>query len=502
MRQRLSNAYSWYANNVLKILYFTLSVTLLVVVLERVGIIFSYEGHTAGIDNNFDYGIIRAIAGYSLYPDPSNYPFAVNPYAPLFFLTCKWIANLLHIQADNTLAVYRLSRTVALLADIGTWLLLYALLRKRLKVKKELCIAGIATFICILSFLGYTINRCDALFLFFYASAIFILSRPDGKRMLLSALLLAIVTTLCIFSKQNGIVLIGLVTVWRAMERKFFPAFLYLLFLATFCSAFFLLFNNYYTDHFFAAHVINSLKNRIDFQWFYVYVFKLIAGSYIGLPLAVAGVMALSGIVGRKNGMVSKLSAIFLIQFIASTLLCLKWGSSLGYFNESFFLATLLIAAYCKSIDPTRLESFLKTALPYLYPCLAIFVLHMLSQLFFFFLNSQTIAKQHFEEQVQISQYIKQQIGGSNRYVIDLSNADFNFFKALLYKEEAAPNIDAVNCCTLPDKIFDYSRLLQGLRDGSVQFLIKANDSQLQNLWGVDIHHFVAQKQFSNYTVY
>src|SRR5205809_334436 len=116
MLERLSPLFLWYSLRMRKIIYYTCICTLAIVFLERLLIIFSFEAHTVGIDNNFDYPIIRSLAGFSIYPNPETYPYAVNPYAPLFFIVCKWVAMLLHCTADNTIGVYRISRAVCLLA--------------------------------------------------------------------------------------------------------------------------------------------------------------------------------------------------------------------------------------------------------------------------------------------------------------------------------------------------------------------------------------------------
>ena len=141
MRRLFSQAFSWYSVNINKILFYTCSITLLLLFLERLSIIFSYEAHTAGIDNNFDYPIIRWLAGYSMYPNPSDYPFAVNPYAPLFFIISKHVASAFHINPANTIAVYRISRSVALLADIGTCTCLFFILKRLLKASRYFSIS-------------------------------------------------------------------------------------------------------------------------------------------------------------------------------------------------------------------------------------------------------------------------------------------------------------------------------------------------------------------------
>ena len=501
MQQRLLNGFSWYSITINKIIFYTCGITLAVLFLERLGIIFSYEGHTAGIDNNFDYPIIRSLAGYSLYPNPSAYPFAVNPYAPLFFIICKSAALIFHIQAIDTISVYRISRSVALLADTGTGILIFLILRKLLKASMMLTISVIALFFCVICFLGYTINRSDSLFLFFYCGTLFVLIRRSFAANRLQPLITAVLVTLCIYSKQNGISLLLLVPVWFAQEKDYRSLLQFLFLTFFFCAGLFVYFEYYYTDHFFSEHIIHALKNKIDPRWFYIYVFKLTAGSYLTLPLAVSFIISVRSIAGNSNQLLKKLGWFFFLQFFFSTALCFKWGSSQGYYNESFLTAFIVIAAFYKNTISPKLQLFVKLAGMYTYPALLVMLIHVTAQLFFFFLNSKAEAKEKFNEQVEVSNYIRKEIGIQNRYVIDLSGADFNFFKNLLYKECAAPNIDAVSCCTLPAGIFDYSELLSDLKTGKILFLIERKDFSPGSLWGVDIEHFKEDTTFKSYRI-
>lgn len=502
MQHFFSKAFSYYSTNITKIIYYTCAFTLGIVFIERLFIIFSYEGHTAGIDNNFDYPIIRSLAGFSIYPNPEGYPYAVNPYAPLFFIVCKWVALLLHVNPTDTISVYWVSRSVCLVADIGTCLIFFRLLRKYAKANNAIAIICTTLFFSIISFLGYTINRSDAFFLLFYCSTIYVLLKFSDSKSILASLLPAILTTLCIFSKQNGIALLMLVPVWFIVGKNYRLLLLFILFSFIFLTGMFLYFEYIYTNNFFSRHIIDALKNKIDPRWFYVYVFKLIAPSYFTLPLAASLIIAIKSIAENNQSLLKKLSILCLLQFMLSTALSFKWGSSLGYYNESFLLAFIVIPFFYNIIpSPIKKAGILTTGI-YTYPAFLILLIHMTGQLFFFFLNNNSESKENYDEQVQIANYIKRSINTQDKYVLDLSNADFNFFKNLLFKESAAPNIDAVNCCTLPANIFDYSGLLNGLQNGRIMFIIKGNGDMQNNTWGVDIQHYKQDTTFTHYSIY
>jgi len=502
MPERLSNLFSWYSLHMRKIIYYTCLFTLAIVFLERLFIIFSYEAHTAGIDNNFDYPIIRSLAGFSIYPDPTEYPYAVNPYAPLFFIICKWVAVLLRLTAEDTIAIYRVSRSVCLLADTATCLLLFKMLRTCARGSRIVAVACTTIFFTIVSYLGYTINRADALFLFFFASVFFMLLRLSSKKNAGQAVLLAALVTLCIFSKQNGISLLVLVPAWLLLERNYRQLLLFVCCTVLFFAGAYLYFERVYTNHFFSDHIINALKNKIDPRWFYVYVLKLISSTYLTLPLLLSLVVAVQGIAVNKNPLLTKLGIVFILQFFFSTALAFKWGSSLGYYNESFFLCFILLTTFYNSDAGPKISGFIHIPAMYTYPAFCLLLFHMVAQLFFFFINSRAETHQKYNEQVQIANYLKSAIGAQDKYVMDLSNPDFNFFKNLLYKESAAPNMDAVSCCTLPDSIFNYSGLTNGLINGKIAFLIENKTVAEKTKWGIDLGRYQPDTSFSNYRIY
>ena len=501
MQLSISKIFSWYTGNIEKVLTCTCGLVLLAVALERLGIVFSYEAHTAGIDNNFDYAVVRSLAGYSIYPNPSDYPYAVNPYAPLFFILCKGGASLLHITAADTMLVYRCTRAVCLLADTGTGICLYWIFR-RLNVKNTAAVCGLAVFFAILCFLGYTINRADALFLFFYCASILLLLSPQWLPPALYTTGLALLATMCLYSKQNGISLMVLIPAWFVIEKNYRRLFQFLFIALLFSAGLFFYFEYVFTDHFFYDHTIHALKNRIDPRWFYVFVFKLMAGSWLTLPLGAALVLAARLLAETKSTALKQLSSIFVLQLTFNLVLSFKWGSSVGYFNESFLLGIVLITGFCSSSFAGSLAEPVKMAAACIYPAAAIFFLHIVLQLFFFFLNSRTEAREKFNEQARAAGYIRKEIGNQERYVTDLSDADFNFFKTLLYKEAAAPNIDAVSCCTLPGKLFDYSGFLKGFTSGKIMFIISKDRYLPESLWEASTGSYKKDTSFGAYNIF
>lgn len=502
MLRLLSQLLTYYQKNLRSIFYYTCFISFCLLIIERVFIIFSYAGHTAGIDNNFVYPVIRALAGQSIYPNPTDYPFAVNPYAPLFFLIAKTVAAILSVSPDNTIAVYRVCRFVCFCFDTGTMLILWHILRKKAGLPKVVVLASATLFLGIINYLGYTLNRADSLLLFFYAATLLSLLNNESKKGVAGAALAAVLTALCIFSKQNGIILLLLVPVWLYHEGKPKAALIYLLISLGLSGLLFIYFQQYYSNGYFTAHVVHSLRNRLDPHWLYVYIFKLMADNYIAIPLTIAFVIGLIAMVKPGSSFQKRLGMLFIFQLLFSTALAFKWGSSRGYYNECFFIAFILIPMYAGRKEPGFALPVTREWGIYLYPAVVIFFLQIILQPFFYFIHSPDKKEAAFLGQLQVSAYVQGRISGTGGHVLDLSDADFNFFKNTLYKSMAAPNQDAVNCCTLPDRIFDYSKLLNGLENGKISYLISDKKQLPDSLWGVSTAHYVYDTTFAAYSVF
>lgn len=498
----INKMFSWYNLHINKLFYYGSIATILILVTERLSIVFSYVPQITGIDNNFVYPVIRSLAGQSMYPNPEQYPFVVNPYAPIFFILCKWVALLFKLTADDTISIYRVTRAVALLADALTCLVLFYTLRKIVKLSFKHSLLAVAVFFSVLCLLGYTFNRSDALFLFFYSTAIYFLFGNFSRKPVLQALILAVISIGCIFTKQNGIILLVLIPVWLLLGKKRVSLILFLLFTGILGIGACLYFQYIYTDHNFLNHVVNALRNHITLRWFYVYIFKGLVNSPLFVLLIVAGVISIKAILEEKYREQANIGIIFIIQLLFSAGLSLKWGSSLGYFNESFLLGIVLIGLYISHLSRPGIREMIHAASIYLFPIALVFTIHIFSQLYLFYINGQAARKQQFNQEHLLSIYIKNHIGTTDKYVINMGHPDSDFFKNLLFMQSAAPNMDAVSCCTLPDRTFNYHLLKEGFRNGKIEYIITTGTALPLSIWGMDVSNYKKDTTIGNNSLF
>jgi hypothetical protein len=214
------------------------------------------------------------------------------------------------------------------------------------------------------------------------------------------------------------------------------------------------------------------------------------------LPLYVAFILSLFGIGSLTDKREKGLYYVFIIQFTFSLVSSLKWGSSAGYFNESFLLSSLII---CIALNK-KAPGYLKKIYAALIPLFILFLVHTLLQGYLFFIQNRQQKIAVYQEQEELRNYLKPQLKG--KFVLNLGNQNEDFFKTLFFREMAVPNFDMVYCCTLPDNTFDYSSLKQDLANGRIGYILALSHTYLKDLWGVSLASFQKDTTIGEYTVY
>ena len=499
MNSLLHNINKHYNNRIYGISFFTAILILLFMLIFRCVLIFTYNPEIGGIDNNFVYAVIRSMAGYDIYSDPSKFPYAANLYPPLYFKICVLIGNSLNINYDEPINIYRLCRSFSFLCDIASCFLFFRIVQRSVQLKKEITFLITSVFACLLCYLGYTFSRVDSLFLLFYTATFYVLLASSIKNSIAKIILVALLSTLCIFSKQNGITLPLLITLWIFLNESLKRSIIYLaIFIAVFSSFFY--YYNYSAGYsHFTSHTITALNNQIDTSWFYGAIVKRFADSLIFLPIYIS--TCISFIYLAKGGIKERsLAIIFLLQTLFSLGTSLKFGSTPGYFNESYFIGLILSAYYIATADIASQNSFSQKLIVWSLPLFTLFSAFVLIQSYLFFIQKQKKKKEIYNNQVAIKNYLTPKL--DNSYIFNLGDQNGDFFKTLFYKQGVAPNYDAVSCCTLPDKTFDYSNLLADLRSGKIAWLIMPEKTITTEQWGVPLDHFKKDTIIKGHIIY
>jgi hypothetical protein len=489
----------FYNGKIYSLAFWASLIILFFLILFRVLLISTYNGEIGGIDNNFVYAVIRSMAGYDIYPDPSSAPFAVNPYTPLYINFCSLLGKIFSLNIKDPINVYRLCRAVSLACDILTCSLFFLTLKNLASLKKEIVLFITVVLASLLCYLGYTYSRADSLFLLMYALTFFVLTTNASNPSLPKIVLLSLLTVACIFSKQNGIILPFLVFIWYLFNNSLNHALMYGAAIFLLLTGSILLYQNTSNHPFFLHHTVHALRNRIDFSWFYVYIFKRLSDSLILLPLYFAAGFSISWLSQNKLKKKS-LSIIFLIQIIFSLGTSLKFGASVGYFNEAYFLGLLIAGIFFSEQAVWGQGLTVQKIITWLLPLVILFNIHVLAQGYLFFIQGQDEKRKNYQKQVAVRDYLQPKL--NSNHVLNLGNQNTDFFKTLFYKEAVVPNFDAVSCCTLPDKTFDYSLFFDELNTGKINHLLMEEKEILTELWGTSLEHFRKDTSMNGYVIF
>lgn len=462
----------------------------------RITLLFSYDAHIYGIENNFVYSIQRLMQGFGLYTDPEQLPYAINMYSPFYFSIAAFIGNIFQLNPDEPIQIFRLSRSVSLICDIITCLILFRILRRRYNITIETSFLTISIFAAILCFWGFTFSRSDSMVLTFYGVFIYFLTsnKIDEKKTLL---ITALISVACIFSKQNAIIVPLLAISWFWIQNKKTAIFYYLLFFLVTFSAMILLYRYGLNYTYLFDNTVKAIQNRISLPWFYDYIFKRTMNSLWILPFYIALLISLKEWSKRNNNNERALSIIFFLQLFFSLLFSLKIGSSIGYFTESLFLAFIIIVRYVFTNFDLELR---KNIFSFLLPLILLFTIHTIAQGYLFFIQNRIEKRNSYIKQKEIKEYLQPQLG--NQYLFNLANPYTSFFKNIFSKNMAAPNFDIIDLATYQDGTFNYSNLEKDFMNGNIRFLIASEDEPVTSIWNITLHHYKKDTVINGFAIY
>lgn len=302
----------------------------------------SYVYDLEGVEQDEVYTLQRVLAGYPVYENPQEPPFAVTQKTPLYHYLCAGLGHLFGIDPQQPHQVYQLNRTLSLALSLGLLLLAF-FIQTRLLAYSRMSASGI----CFLIFLCAEMHlfaRPDSLFSFLFLATIgammaYLKSGSRSKYLWLAVALSA----LAIFSKQTAIILPPLVLGYVLLIERRLGRFVQgsLLFLLLFGGLFWVLSRG--KPDVFLANVVGGVRNGIDLGWFFEYIYN---ASYkkFGL-LLILGLLIIRSWwdIKGKEALKSFIAYFLLFDLIYTHLIALKWGSTPSYFTE--FVNVTLMAA-------------------------------------------------------------------------------------------------------------------------------------------------------------
>jgi hypothetical protein len=339
---------AFFKNYLFKLLA-ALSVLLFIVdIVLRIHIISFYTVEIGGIEINVIDGIVKILSGQPLYTDPANPPYDIIQYAPIYYYLVSGIAKMLNIHSEDPQSVFILTRTVALLANLFTSLVVYYTARRFQLKKIKSMLAGIFAFIILTQ---HYYSRGDSLFcLLFFTSVYFFIKYLENKRSIL-IVSFALFSFLCIFTKQSGII-IPLTVVIFLISMKNFRAILITAAVYILLSVIFLSIVRHIGGlESFYRNIVLGVKNGMSLDMIRSFYNDKYYGNSI--PWVMIGLYLSAGVFRKiKDERYYFIILLLFASFIFAFVTGFKIGSSLNYFIECFILTFLAGSVYINEKQP------------------------------------------------------------------------------------------------------------------------------------------------------
>lgn len=191
----------------------------LIYLIVRLHLIYFYGLSIGGLENNVIYGVQKLMLGKPLYHNPALPPFDLIQKSPAYYFLVAKGASLLGFSAADPISIFRLSRWVSLLLNLGTASLMALCLVKNFKVNKLLAAALASLFI--MNFTDHYFSRMDALYIFGFVLVTYLLLKELSTNRETIFFWIGALICFLFFSKQNGAVLVPVVGLLLLWHRRF-----------------------------------------------------------------------------------------------------------------------------------------------------------------------------------------------------------------------------------------------------------------------------------------
>ncbi len=450
--------------------YLLCLISSIVLLLINVFVALAYYPNAALNETAIGYYIARLLKGMPLYMQPDQAPFNVVQYTPLYYYLCAGIGKIMRISPDNIHGIHILIRGVSLAINIISFRILYITLVQNFRVNHKW--AFIFSFYSMITgyFLAVLQGRCDTLEFLFSALAIYFITKTFSVQHLHLYILAALSAVLAVFSKQSGIVAVGLVFAVMLCQKQWKSLLISLL--ATVVSTGLLMWLSAESIQVFLANVVGGVRNPLDFKWFY----KAILLNILQPAFIIAfGIMLTVKWLSQKTDI---FKAFLLFAFAAylgfACLTVLKIGSHLGYFVPALTMVFMMMAVDFSETDTSQQASQNRTNV----------YLMLISSIFFGFVFMGSLVnygsnwgtwKAEYANQQAIRKYFTDSLKiADNEYILVSRGGYDTYLKEILYDKTFICQNEIIFNCLLPTGVFNYEKLFETTRNGTLKYIVTA----------------------------
>ncbi len=329
-----------------KIINTFLTIWLIIILIYRIIICFSYKTELSNGESNNIWKAINISVGKPIYNNPEKLPLEIFQYTPLSIIPLSGIACL--FDENSTYYVHYITicgRLIQLLFNIIMLYFIYKLCHQFIRIDKQ-----ISYFISIISLTLLThpafAIRPDSMLILFIIITIYTFTfflNSDNK---IIPVIIGIFITFCFFIKQDGIFIsipLGLFLIIERKWRKMFilSGYSLIIFSITIITSQ-IIFGN-----FLMPNIIKGLNNPISYKQL-ISVFDR-AYSFYAIHIVIGLTLTIFYLT-KKYSKLKLISILSLFYFILAITTSIKLGSWVNYYTPFILFSTILIIYFLKNI--------------------------------------------------------------------------------------------------------------------------------------------------------
>lgn len=473
---------------------------LVLTLLVRYRLIFLASSDIGGIESFVIYSVQRYLAGFPLYASPEAAPFTITQYSPLYYRLVAAVASACSLSPDDPIGIYRVSRGLSLLANLGYAGLLAALGSRFGLTRWAALGVGVVAFVLLPP---HAYSRpdsvCGLLSLLSLYAGTRVWQAPAGTATgwLLTGMGAA---ALAIATKQSGIVLPA---IWAGYYCLFRHNWAYGLTIGAATGAMALVaLLGLMPEHdpaLLYANIVTGVSQGFDWAMFKVNIYDHYLKPF-GLHNALGLVFSV-WLLRQPRADQRWLGWSALMLFAFALLTSTKQGSALNYFTDYVSLTGLVVMVWISNHDRVLRE------LGRSWPLLGLAVLgwavlpNVPNFNWPFALSASAGSEKPYQEQQQVVRYLHQSLGMRPTDAVFVTNYNYCYLNGLLYRNCLLPQQEIV-AVMYPRQTLDYSALDARIRQGRIRFLITRPNEQTTAFAGLTTTDYTLRRRFADCDVY
>ncbi|WP_420146928.1 ArnT family glycosyltransferase [Spirosoma sp.] len=501
MVQVLHNLYQKIIQHTYLLIWILVGVLGLATLYVRIKVIFLVNPDVGGIENNVIYSVLRVLAGYPLYQNPEQAPYAITQYSPIYYYLVAGVSKLTGLTSDAVYEVYIVGRCVSLLANFFyAWGIL--LLARRIQLPTPVSV--------LISILAFTLlppqsyGRPDSLYSAFVIWTIWAVLRWNvsgvSKRVNYGSVLTALLASIALFSKQSAlclpIIVGGYLLFFSGKPLHFFlflswfTLFLGMLYVSLFHQEATIIYTN----------VIRGVNNGIDLGNFRYNLVDHYLRPFSWLVVPALAISIRYIVYERPERQFIGLATLGIFLFALAT--GLKWGSALNYFTEFTGLSCLLVADALWQLRHAQSDWANVGRLGILLGLVWVIPINAMN-----FNWGRTFGKPVdmtlYRHEQTVAQYVRNELKHHPEYLVYSTLYNSSYLNAFLVRNCIVPQQDLIIGSAYPLRSFDYTDLNKAAQDGRIQFVVSRDSEKEAPLSPpIFLHNYEPIKSLEGYTVY